>query len=83
MENGRTKRKAQMKHQHGVLGYEDGIPVVAATRRQYKGVTLLTLVACPYCGRRHEHGGDEGHRVAHCVADQPVGYIVQIVGDAQ
>lgn len=70
-----------MKYEHGVLGYEDGIPVVGATAQQYKGVTLLTLVACPYCGRRHEHGGGEGHRVAHCGGSG--GYIVKIAGAAR
>jgi hypothetical protein len=67
-------------YQHGVLGYEDGIPVVAATARQHKGVTLLTLVACPYCGRQHEHGGREGHRLAHCDLGGAGGYIVKIGG---
>lgn len=22
---------------------------------------------CPFCGTQHIHGGDEGHRTAHCV----------------
>jgi hypothetical protein len=24
------------------------------------------VIECPYCGKKHRHGAQEGHRVAHC-----------------
>jgi hypothetical protein len=66
-----------MKTKRGVLGYEDGIPVVAVTAKQHWDWTELRLIACPYCGQPHVHGGEEGHRVAHC--DGKGGYHLRIV----
>lgn len=41
---------------------------------------------CRYCDRHHIHGYGEGHRVAHCLADDSpyrvTGYIVRIVEQA-
>lgn len=67
-----------MVTQRGVLGYEDGIPIVAVTVTQHRDWTELRLVACPYCGKRHIHGGEEGHRWAHCDG-MPGGYHLRIV----
>jgi hypothetical protein len=47
----------------GILWFNDGaggMPVMA------KGGT------CPYCGHKHRHGGDSGHRLSHCVSGKPI-----------
>jgi hypothetical protein len=66
-----------MKYEKGLIGYESGIPVVAATRKHHLDWTELRLFQCPYCGRRHVHGGKEGHRVAHCFSGN--GYLLRVV----
>ena len=34
-------------------------------KNQYsKGYSLVTR-ECPYCGKKHNHGAGEGHRVVH------------------
>lgn len=70
-----------MKTERGVLGYKDGIPIVAVSVKHHKDWTELRLVACPYCGRRHIHGGEPGHRLAHC-NDMP-GYFLQAIQEPQ
>jgi len=30
----------------------------------------LRIDVCFFCGERHEHGRDEGHRVAHCLPEK-------------
>lgn len=36
-------------------------------KNQYsKGYSLVTR-ECPYCGKKHNHGAGEGHRVVHCM----------------
>jgi hypothetical protein len=47
---------------------------VTAERSPRSGVWILTVACCPFCGRRHSHGGgsdetpDLGFRVSHCIA---------------
>lgn len=64
-----------------ILGHNDNIPIVAcnsalrpqsAARPNGKQYWAITFV-CPWCGRRHYHGGgteeerpEGGHRVGHC-----------------
>ena len=59
-----------------IITADDGvldIPVIATRGRS---VWLLTFaIDCPFCGRRHQHGGGNdpepyrtGHRVAHCAS---------------
>jgi hypothetical protein len=46
--------------------------VVTAERSPRSGIWILTVARCPFCGKRHSHGGGDGpepalgHRVAHC-----------------
>jgi len=70
---------------------KDGYPVVQCFRQ---GVHLV-IPKCPFCGRRHLHGGGDtwaddggddggGHRVAHCDPGTPgaeKGYILAVVGE--
>ncbi len=52
-------------------------PKVAAYPEPGGGVVLL----CPYCDRRHLHGG-LGHRLAHCDDPQGKGYVLIRAGTA-
>ena len=53
------------------LEYQDGCPVIPCKQ---EGGSLIFLIPCPYCGKKHTHGAagehhkprDAGHRVAHC-----------------
>lgn len=78
-----------------VDGPLDDTPLVAAEaawveqkRRPRQGAWTLTIRQCPYCSRRHTHGGGDGpepedgtHRVPHCVKplNSPVrGYVIVV-----
>jgi len=41
-------------------------PLVPATRERAKAGGWRLTITCPICGKVHTHGGDYGHRVAHC-----------------
>lgn len=61
---------------------DDGIPVVYGVRfGGYEGeeTERLIILKCPFCGHRHVHGQDEGHRVPHCHPDKapPEGYLLK------
>jgi hypothetical protein len=66
----------------------DGCPIVPAVRT--KNGTQLS-VFCRYCGAHHLHGGGEsfgdgdGHRAAHCWADdspyRELGYVLREVAE--
>jgi hypothetical protein len=55
--------------------YQDGVPVIPC---KHDGNSLVFLIPCPYCGKKHSHGAmnkpkkkepwDGGHRVAECPA---------------
>jgi hypothetical protein len=88
MSNTKTSR-SRRKVPGPVLEYENGIPVVPVIAKQSRKGTLLQLLACPYCGELHIHGGGEsgddprdheGHRVAHCLEPDDRGYILRVVG---
>lgn len=42
------------------------------------------LVWCPYCAKEHGHGGEAGHRQAHCIAGpfRDQGYYIALPGSA-
>jgi hypothetical protein len=48
------------------------IAYVSAQRSQKSGIWILALQRCPFCGRRHSHGGGDGEtpdlgaRLSHC-----------------
>lgn len=50
------------------------VPVVA--ERCKDGVWALIIVRCPYCGKRHQHGGGNGEqpyfggRLSHCLENE-------------
>jgi hypothetical protein len=51
-------------------------PVVSTlARRAPSGQWTLTVLKCPWCRKRHSHGGgtgpdpDTGPRLSHCLAD--------------
>ena len=74
------KRLAQ-KNQASLLGYDgEGFPLVKA--RPNKTNTGLELTfPCPFCGRKHIHGGGPGHRAAHCYPSElapPRGYVLLV-----
>ena len=54
----------------------DEIPKVKTRAIRHRGIWDLYII-CPYCGRRHHHGGGDGDvpnlgfRVAHCGPDAP------------
>lgn len=89
----REARVRQPRRRPGpVFDYENGVPVVPVTARQYRGQWSLHLAACPYCGEPHLHGGGmayehpqdhAGHRASHCLepVSGDVGYILRIVED--
>ena len=74
-----------------VLGYDvDGRPIVPVKVRRIRNEVNLLKIICPYCGRRHVHGGGApeddprkhlGHRGAHCLklATNNRGYILAMV----
>jgi hypothetical protein len=70
------------KFEKGIIGYEEGIPVVAVPLIPHREGNLLRLLGCPYCGLPHLHGAPEGHRVAHCdwraYPQSSPGYILRI-----
>jgi hypothetical protein len=45
---------------------------VTAERSPRSGIWILTVARCPFCSKRHHHGGGDGpepalgNRVAHC-----------------
>jgi hypothetical protein len=47
--------------------------IVTAERSPRSGVWILTVARCPFCGKRHSHGGgsdetpDFGYRNSHCI----------------
>jgi hypothetical protein len=45
-------------------------PTVVATRTHLGGLRIQ----CPHCGRAHLHGGDPGHRIAHCAPQTEGGW---------
>lgn len=43
----------------------------------------LVVPACPFCGRRHTHGGTVGGvRLSHCLRD-PSAYLLELVAGAE
>lgn len=55
------------------------------TAKIVRGTRLLIIKKCPYCGKKHTHGGGDaiqpvekflGHRISHC--DFEKGYILQL-----
>jgi len=74
-----------------VLGYKDGVPIIACRLDKPKkggrvGREVKTMsFFCPFCVKRHIHGysGGETHREAHCWRQDspfiPDGYYVQCV----
>jgi hypothetical protein len=32
----------------------------------YRKIGNQTTLRCPFCNKKHEHGNEEGHRIAHC-----------------
>lgn len=65
------------------IGYEDGIPVLAAVREPAvrRCDCDLFVVDCPFCGGVHTHGAKDGHRASHCGAPEARerGYILREV----
>lgn len=60
----------------GIIERQDGYVDIPVTARWGWSCWLLTFaVPCPFCGRRHSHGGQDGpkpdgdgHRGAHCTS---------------
>jgi len=65
------------------------LKIKATAKRARDGVWCLIIERCPYCGKRHQHGGGDGDvpqygwRQAHClnstksyelVPTEPTGY---------
>ena len=76
-----TKKDIQMG-----MEFENEPPplAVVTVERAPDGIWDLTIEHCPYCGKRHRHGGGTGkhptlgHRVSHCFAG---GYILVTYGE--
>ena len=56
-------------------------PRVVVSEKLVNGVWLLIVTCCPFCKKRHTHGGGSGlepglygHREAHCVEGEGSGY---------
>jgi hypothetical protein len=58
-----------------VIGWRDGIPIIAATRT---GDQLRFF--CSHCNETHVHGGGNGYRLARCRAStsplRKTGYVL-------
>lgn len=48
---------------NSILEIMDGRPYIVNWRKKGE----LKIDACYFCGKKHEHGREEGHRVAHCL----------------
>lgn len=44
---------------------QKNIPVLVLKKKMLKNGILIT-VNCPFCGYKHRHGINEGHRASHC-----------------
>lgn len=63
-----------------ILTANDGLLDIPVVAKRGRSVWLLTFaVDCPYCARRHQHGGRDdpepyrsGHWGAHCVSEHKV-----------
>jgi hypothetical protein len=53
-------------------------PKIEVKAKRARGAWLLIVEKCPYCGKKHTHGGGDGKlpgsygfRVPHCFGDHP------------
>lgn len=72
-----------------ILGSEEGIPIVAATRVYLRPTSgwpggARFVFWCQFCGCEHVHSAENGHRAAHCAYGSPFverGYVLQEVNE--
>jgi hypothetical protein len=61
---------------------------VTAERSPRSGIWILTVARCPFCGKRHSHGGgsddapDLGYRRPHCLTGSHPDYELVARGEA-
>jgi hypothetical protein len=65
------------------------IVLVTAERSPKSGTWILTVARCPFCGRRHSHGGNDGkapdlgYRLSHCWDRPTETYELQVAEAAE